>query len=253
MLSVDRHKYIMEYLNVHETVTRGELSERLGVTSMTVGRDLKKLEEQGMLVLTHGGAMLPNLAEERLYTRKKGEHMNVKKRIAKEAMCGIHNGMTILLDAGTTTFEIADLLRNSNLSNLTVITVDLYIALHLYQCSNIKLIILGGEILAETGAATGVMAIKQLEQFNADIAFMGTAAITDDYYLSVPTERKVFLKKMMRQVSAKTVLVADQSKFGRKKLYKSVRLDAFDHVITDYKFSEEELSQLGLENKITIV
>ena len=179
--------------------------------------------------------------------------MNVKKRIAKEAMCGIHNGMTILLDAGTTTFEIADLLRNSNLSNLTVITVDLYIALHLYQCSNIKLIILGGEILAETGAATGVMAIKQLEQFNADIAFMGTAAITDDYYLSVPTERKVFLKKMMRQVSAKTVLVADQSKFGRKKLYKSVRLDAFDHVITDYKFSEEELSQLGLENKITIV
>ncbi len=156
MLSVDRHKYIVDYLNMHETVTRGELAERLGVTSMTIGRDLKKLEEQGLLMLTHGGAMLPSLAEERLYTRKKGEHMDVKKRMAQEAMASIHNGMTILLDAGTSTFEIADLLKTSKLSDLTVITVDLYIALHLYQCSNIKLIILGGEILAETGAATGV-------------------------------------------------------------------------------------------------
>lgn len=254
MLSIDRQKYIMEYLHKKETVTSGELAQKLNVTLMTIGRDLKILEKQGFLVRSYGGAVLPDrLAEEKLYTRKKEEHLAVKKRIAAEAMKEIHSGMTLVLDAGTTTFEIADLLKKSSLKNLTVITDDLYIAIHLYQKKGIQVIMLGGEILAETGASIGGFSIQQLQHYNADISFIGSSSITEDFYLTVPTETKVFLKQTMTQIGAKKVLIADKSKFGSKKLYKVSSLSTFDLVITDYVFTPDVLKRLGLEDKIKSV
>ena len=81
---------------------------------MTIGRDFKKLEEKGLIIQTHGGAALPEfLMEEKKYERKKEEHTEIKRRIAKKIFQKIQSNMTIILDAGTTTYELATLLANS--------------------------------------------------------------------------------------------------------------------------------------------
>jgi DeoR family fructose operon transcriptional repressor len=251
MLAIDRRKQIMNYLTENETATRQELAEALAVTPMTIGRDFKKLEKEGLLETTHGGAMLPmDLAEEFLYKSKKHENKEVKTKIAIQAMSLIHDGMTIVLDAGTTTFEIADAIKKSHFKHLTVITCDLYIGLHLYQCEGIRVILLGGEVLKKTGAVASEISVKQLEMYNADITFTGISSVTQDYALSVPLESKVFLKRMLIHSSKVSVLVVDKSKFGKKKLFRAANLSDFTYVITDYKFTDDEMAKYKLRDKI---
>ena len=87
--------------------------------------------------------------------------------------------MTIILDAGTTTYELAFLLKNSSLKNICVITNDLYIALELYQKKEIKVLLLGGEVLSETGSTATIFSLQQIEGYNADIAFLGVSSISE--------------------------------------------------------------------------
>ena len=106
MLSMERHQYILRYLEENGNSTRKELAKLLNVTIMTIGRDFKKLEEKGLIIQTHGGAALPEfLMEEKKYERKKEEHTEIKRRIAKKIFQKIQSNMTIILDAGTTTYE----------------------------------------------------------------------------------------------------------------------------------------------------
>ena len=85
MLSMERHQYILRYLEENGNSTRKELAKLLNVTIMTIGRDFKKLEEKGLIIQTHGGAALPEfLMEEKKYERKKEEHTEIKRRIAKK-------------------------------------------------------------------------------------------------------------------------------------------------------------------------
>lgn len=85
MLSSERYQFIIRYLESHKSVTRKELADLLAVSSMTIGRDLKKLEEKGYLLCTYGGAILPNsLVEEKKYDRKKEENREIKKALLKK-------------------------------------------------------------------------------------------------------------------------------------------------------------------------
>lgn len=251
MLSSDRFQFIVKYLEEKKSVTRKELVDLLKVTPMTIGRDLKKLEEKGYLICTYGGAILPNsLVEEKKYSRKKEENSEVKKLIAKKALSQIHSNMTIILDAGTTTYELACFISKAPIKNLRVITNDLYIALELYQKENIHVLLLGGEILSETGATATIFSVEQIENYNADVAFLGISSITDTFDVTVPTEVKAILKRTMMKISEKSILLVDDSKFGKKKLYKVANLKNFTHIITNHCFTKKELQQYSLEEKI---
>lgn len=244
MISIDRKKFILDYLQQHETVASSVLVKTLGVTAMTIGRDLKQLEEKGLLVRTHGGAMLPGyLVEETSYAKKKVRDIEVKRRIAKAALQQVHAGMTVFLDAGTTTFEIAELLKMEASANITVVTNDLHIGVHLYSQTKVRTILLGGTILPETGAVAGAMAMEQLAHYGIDLAFIGTSAVTDDFFLVVPTESKCVFKHRLLEMSANSVLVVDRSKFRKKKLYKAAHMSEFDCVITDYPFTKTEIKR----------
>lgn len=251
MLAVDRYRYILNYLGEKKSVTRKELASLLYVTVMTIGRDLKKLEEKGFLICTYGGAILPNsLIEEKKYDRKKEENREIKKEIAKEAFEYIHSNMTIILDAGTTTYELARLLVQSSYKNIQIITNDLYIALELYRKEHIRVLLLGGEIIAETGATATMFSMEQMQNYNADIAFLGISSISQNFDLTVPTEVKSLFKRTMMKISEKSILLVDKSKFNKKKLYKVENLKAFTKVITDYSFSQKEIEEYSLEKKI---
>lgn len=251
MLSAERYQFIINYLEKNSNATRKELSKLLNVSTMTIGRDFKKLEENGLLIQTHGGATLPGfLIEEKKYERKKEEHKEIKKKIAKEIFQKIHSNMSIILDAGTTTYELANLLSNSFLKNICIITNDLYIALELYQKEGIKVILLGGEVSSETCSTATIFSLRQLEEYNADIAFLGVSSISEFFDLTVPTEVKAFLKRTMMKISKESILLVDSSKFQKKKLYKFANLKNFDYIVTNYAFSKEEIEKYNLKKKI---
>ena len=166
MISADRQKLILEYLRQKETVLSSALAKEFGVTLMTIGRDLKQLEEKGLLVRTHGGAMLPGFMEaETSYAKKKSSAIEVKRRLAAAALPFLHPGMTLFLDAGTTTYEIAEQLVSEKINDLTVITNDLRIALLLYPSKELRTIMLGGRILRETGGVAGALAAEELASY----------------------------------------------------------------------------------------
>ena len=254
MLSMERHQYILRYLEENGNSTRKELAKLLNVTIMTIGRDFKKLEEKGLLIQTHGGATLPGfLMEEKKYERKKEEHTEIKRKIAKNIFQKIQSNMTIILDAGTTTYELATLLANSSLKNICVITNDLYIALELYQKEDIRVLLLGGEVSSETGSTATVFSLQQIEGYNADIAFLGVSSISEFFDLTVPTEIKAFLKRTMMKISKETILLVDSSKFQKKKLYKFANIKNFDYIVTDYNFSKEEIEKYHLKKKVITI
>ena len=202
MISADRQKLILEYLRQKETVLSSALAKEFGVTLMTIGRDLKQLEEKGLLVRTHGGAMLPGFMEaETSYAKKKSSAIEVKRRLAAAALPFLHPGMTLFLDAGTTTYEIAEQLVSEKLNDLTVITNDLRIALLLYPSKELRTIMLGGRILRETGGVAGALAAEELASYVIDLAILGTSAVTDDLYLVVPTEAKMMFKRQAMKKS----------------------------------------------------
>ena len=241
MLSMERHQYILRYLEENGNSTRKELAKLLNVTIMTIGRDFKKLEEKGLLIQTHGGATLPGfLMEEKKYERKKEEHTEIKRKIAKNIFQKIQSNMTIILDAGTTTYELATLLANSSLKNICV-------------KEDIKVLLLGGEVSSETGSTATVFSLQQIEGYNADIAFLGVSSISEFFDLTVPTEIKAFLKRTMMKISKETILLVDSSKFQKKKLYKFANIKNFDYIVTDYSFSKEEIEKYHLKKKIITI
>lgn len=252
MISADRQKMILKSLRKNETVLSSALAKELGVTVMTIGRDLRQLEEKGLLVRTHGGAMLPGFMEkETLYAQKKVSAIDIKKRIAEAAMRFIHPGMTLFLDAGTTTYEIAEQILKEKINDLTVITNDLRIALLLYPAKEIHTIILGGTVLNATGAVAGAVAAEQIKRYVIELAILGTSAVTNDFYLVVPTEAKMLFKKKVVDQSEVSILVTDHTKFHKKKSYKAAALREFDYIITDYQ--EDDILHAGFKKKLIIV
>ena len=121
---------ILTYLTAHDRTSVGELSDRLGVSEVTVRKDLDQLEAQGMLTRFHGGAIVSGRGRlERYFAAREQEHLDEKRRIAGAAATLIQSGQRIFLDASTTALQIARLIKDRE--DLCVVTNGLYTALEL--------------------------------------------------------------------------------------------------------------------------
>ncbi|WP_058485011.1 DeoR/GlpR family DNA-binding transcription regulator [Defluviitalea phaphyphila] len=251
MLPIERRKYIMDKLNLNGSVKVEELAKEMNVTPMTVRRDLDKLEAEDLLKRTHGGAVLStSLYFEEEYDVKKEKNIEIKKKIAQSASELIKGPSTIFLDAGTTTYELANILKNRN--DLVIITGDLKIASLLYRTEN-EVHFLGGKLEKKTGAVLSVEWNTFIERINIDYAFLGGSAITNQYYLTTPTFEKAKLKSKLIELADKSVLLVDESKFGVKSLVKIAHIKDFDVIITNKVFNNEfmkELKEKGVEVRL---
>lgn len=246
VFNAEREAYIVEKLKNQRRVLTNELSEELDVAPMTIRRDLLKLEQQGVLQKVHGGAvLLDSLLKERAYGEKKRIRTSQKRTIAAEALQLVKPGSTILLDAGTTTFEMASLLKE--MPGVHVVTSDLHIALELCGAEG-KLFFIGGEIEKELGRAKGAKVHQFLSDIHVDTVFLGISAISDDYILGSHTIDNAELKRNMLKCGSKRVLLADKSKFGIKAFAQIGPLNLVDILITDNTFNERDLKYLETEN-----
>ncbi|MDK2824576.1 MAG: hypothetical protein PWP71_2494 [Clostridia bacterium] len=238
MLPEERRIKIINVLKENGKVEVEELSQKLKVSPMTIRRDLAYLEEKGIVLRTHGGAVYSNILNYEIpYINKEVINKAEKERIGKKAAEFVKEGQSIILDAGTTCLEVAKNLKYTK--DITVITNDIKIAIELYTNSNIKVFCTGGLVQSNVGALIGNYAEEFIQSINVDYAFIGVSSIDEEYMVSTPTVEKSFLKKKMIQSANKSVLLADHSKFNKRSLAKICSISEVDILITDSLLDEK--------------
>ncbi|QIQ22409.1 DeoR/GlpR family DNA-binding transcription regulator [Zophobihabitans entericus] len=228
----------MDYLKEHNLVTVEDLVIATDASPATIRRDLIKLSEQGAISRTHGGVSLNRFIPVQPTTHEK-IHKNIaeKRAIADIAASFVNSGDSIVLDAGTTTLEIA---RRLTHLPLRVITADLHIALFLSEFKQIEVTIIGGKIDDSSQSCIGEHGRLLLRQINPDIAFVSCNSWSLDKGITAPTEEKALIKASIAEKANRIVLVADSSKYGSYSLFSSVPLTKFTDIVTGNKLQPED-------------
>ncbi|NCT89625.1 DeoR/GlpR transcriptional regulator [Cellulomonas sp. APG4] len=232
MYATERQQEILGRARRDGRVEVKELAEALDVTPETVRRDLTALERRALLRRVHGGAIpVERLGIEPAVSDREGRMAGQKERIAKAALDEVPEGGAIILDAGTTTIRLAEMLPTDR--ELTVVTHGLPVAMVLATRSNITLHLLGGTVRGRTLAAVGPWAERSMQDVFADVAFLGTNGITAERGLTTPDLAEAGVKRALVAAARRTVVLTDHTKFGRADFAQVAPLSAVDTVITD--------------------
>jgi DeoR family fructose operon transcriptional repressor len=228
-----------------------DVAERFGVTTETVRRDLALLERAGMLRRVHGGAVpigALSLVEPGLGERH-GTRTEQKRKIAAAALDLLPDvDGSVLLDGGSTTAALADLLPAER--RLLVATNSVPIAARLSAAPGVALHVLGGRVRGITQTAVGESTVRALENLRLDVAFLGANGITARHGFSTPDETEAATKQAMARAAQRTVVLADSSKLGREHLVRFAPVEDVDVLVTDADADPEailELRTAGIE------
>jgi DeoR/GlpR family transcriptional regulator of sugar metabolism len=169
---------------------------------------------------------------------------DAKAAIARQAAQQVHDGDTVILDSGSTTYEVAVALRKHR--ELSVITNDLRISTYIASLRGFRLLVTGGELLGSVYTLVGDHAVEFLGSYAADWAFLGADAIDTHSGVTNTNTLEVPVKRAMIKAARTAVVVADSSKFGRRALAKVAGLDEIDFVVTDPDLPGETAEHWGI-------
>ncbi len=252
MLIDERRQHILGLLQSDGRVLVAELSSQLGISQITIRKDLDHLEAKGLIQRTHGGALPvqtgalfdPSLQE------KQKQHSHEKQRIAAAAARLVQEGQCVMLDSGTTTTAIAQALRR--FSQLTVITNAVNIAAELAG-TNFEVILTGGTLRKNSFSLVGPLAEDVLEEMHADILFLGVDGFDIEIGVTTPNVLESRVNRAMVKAARRVVAVCDSTKFGRRSLSRIVSPAAIHQVITDKNVPQQIVEALQSQNiEITI-
>jgi DeoR family transcriptional regulator, aga operon transcriptional repressor len=239
LLLLERHRVITELVERKGQVTVAELSKTFAVSEVTVRSDLELLAQRGALVRSHGGGIRRRDNDEIPIAVKQIQRHEEKVRIAKAALQFIRDGDVIILDSGSTTAEIAQLLVTTPFKHLTVITNGLNVAMILANVTYVQVIMLGGEIRKTSFSMAGSQAELALENLHVDTLFMGVDSIDPDIGLMTPHAQEAQLNRKMIACARKVVAITDSTKFHMRSLRVICKLDQVDTLITDSELGED--------------
>ncbi len=238
MYAPERHQQILDTARTNGRVDVAGLARELLVTPETVRRDLTALERRGVLRRVHGGAIpVERLGIEPGVADRESHAAGQKDRIARAALDELPEGGSVILDAGTTTARLAQLLPTDR--ELTVVTHSIPVASVLISRPNISLHLLGGVVRGRTMAAVGEWTKAQIAEVFADVAFMGTNGISVERGLTTPDLAEAGVKRALIDAARRTVVLADHTKFGREDFARVAPLSEIDTVITDVELDVE--------------
>jgi DeoR family fructose operon transcriptional repressor len=232
MFTAERKTKILELLQVQNKVNVADLASEFEVSGATIRSDLRQMHAQGLIVRTHGGAILKSGTTAELHTAQKlDRNMEQKKRIAEAALQLVRDGDSLILDTGTTTLELARLLYRKG--DLTVITNDLEIALMLEKHPSAKIYLLGGLIRKMFHCTLSSPGKPLMDGIIVNKAFMGTNAFSLDKGALTPDIGQAETKKAMIQCAQEIILVCDSSKIGKVSLAQFTKTEDINILITD--------------------
>jgi DeoR family transcriptional regulator of aga operon len=233
MLAAQRQARIVQHLQEDGFVEIARLSTDLGVDRSTVRRDLHALEQRGLVRRSRGGALAgPATGEADIpYAVKRVRQTPAKAAIAAYAAQLVGPSEAVLLDSGSTTFQLARALRQRN--DISVVTNDLNVAMCLAESPGIQLVVTGGILLESVYALVGPRTVAGLRELHVDRAFLGADAIHHEDGITNVTFVEVEVKRAMIEAARKVVVLADATKFGHRALAPVCNLDATDLIVTD--------------------
>lgn len=247
MNAVRRKIKILDLLKEQESVEVEQLTKLFGVSKVTVRGDLDDLERKGMLIRTHGGAMLPeNLELVRVLANTLEEHKAEKFSICQRALDFIEPGMNIIIDSGSTTVHLAKLIQGLN---LTVVTNSVLVLQELMNSETVELLMAGGMLRKPSLSFMGEPASYVFDQIHADILFLGSSGFSIDRGITCTNIIEAKTKKHMIQNASKVVLLADSTKLEKMFIANVCDWDSIDYFITDSLPPEaiEQLSARGVK------
>lgn len=246
MLPRQRQTYILGRVREDGGVRVGDLARELGVSDMTVRRDLELLEKQGLLEKVHGGAtaVSGSAVFEPGFAAKSVLQEVEKAAIAEAAIRLVSPGMAIGISAGTTTHELAR--RIVDVPGLTVVTNSFSVAdtLHRAAASDCTVILTGG-IRTPSDALVGPFAVAAIRTIHVDVLFMGVHGMDPHSGFTTPNILEGETNRALVEAARRLVVVADHTKWGVVGISSMARLDEADTVITDDGISPEARGILG--------
>jgi len=233
MIAEERKALLIKKLREDGYVQVTDLAAELQISSATIRRDLIQLEKEGGCIRKRGGAVrsTQGVTMEVPYDIKKHRNIEAKNRIAHEALNLIENGDTVLLDAGSTTYTLANLLHHKD--RLTVVTHDLNIAVKLAANPNINLICTGGIARANVFTLQGPQVADFIRTLRVDKSFIGADAIHADGTIGNVNIEEVPIKQALIQAANQVILLTDSSKFEVTGFAKVCDIGEVDYLITD--------------------
>jgi len=246
--SLRRKEELRELLSQENQLTVAKITQTFGVSEATARRDLSELEKEGYLVRTYGGAVKSesNISFEYFFTEKQKKNILEKKLIAQEAVEMIKEGETIFIDSGSTTWQMAKILRASpnKLNKITIISNSLAVAGELSRLENLSLILLGGIFRPKLADVCGRQAEDNLRQYFVDKAFLGVDGISAERGLTTTDFLSANLEKEVIKCSKQVIALADNTKVGRSSLLSYVDINRINILITDDKTDKTELNAI---------
>jgi DeoR family fructose operon transcriptional repressor len=243
MFAEERHQKILLRARADGRVDVASLSEELAVTPETIRRDLSMLERAGHVRRVHGGAiLLERFGFEPTLSARSQTFTAEKERIAKAALEELPEAGAILLDAGTTTRQLAGLIPIDR--ELLVVVNSPAIAMALVDRPNLTVMMLGGRVRQRTLAVVDEWATRLLENVRVDVAFMATNGISVERGLTTPDPAEGLVKRSMMAASRRAVLLADHSKIGNDYFATFGQISDIDVFITDSGADRDLLEEL---------
>jgi DeoR/GlpR family transcriptional regulator of sugar metabolism len=232
----ERQRRVLEMLDVDGRVDVPELARVLGISEITVRRDLIELETAGYLRRVHGGAVRTvGRAFDRPYRVREGADLGVKRAIAAAAARQVADGDAIALDTGSTVLQLVDQLGEP--ANLTIVTANLRTAWAVANSRTLRrpfrLIVSGGVVREDELSMTGYSAITHFEQMRTDVAFLGVGGISVSAGLTDFNLEDAELKRVLVSSSRRVIVLADSGKIGQENFVQVAHLRAADLLITD--------------------
>ncbi len=227
-----RREQILAYLSAHDRTPVSELSQVLGVSEVTVRKDLDVLESQGVLMRVHGGAVVSGRGRLELYfAAREQEHLEEKRRIAQTAAALITSGQRIFLDASTSALQVARLIKDRE--DLVVVTNGLYTALELNFCEGITTIVVGGTMRRRSSSLVGSLNYNSVQRLRVDIGLFGARGLTARDGLMESELDEAQLKQQLVSAASLVVGIVDSSKFGVIAFSAFALPHEIDRIITD--------------------
>ncbi len=229
-----RREVILEVLAEDGNVSVSGLAKRLGVTVVTARADLATLEEEGVLVRTHGGA-LPAF-HPKIATRTR-EDKELKAPIAKAAAAEIQNGDTVIISAGTTTALMAKYLLGKR--DIHIVTNNTLVLAYARTNPQLRVTLVGGEFRSSEEGLVGPMALAALDQFHVSKTFIGIDGASVKQGFTAHFLESADLVRKMAEQADEVIVISASTKFGKPGFARILPFEGVDTLITDAQLSSE--------------
>ncbi|HEY8919726.1 MAG TPA: DeoR/GlpR family DNA-binding transcription regulator [Chitinophaga sp.] len=247
MLKEERLDYILKKLQADNKVLQTELSNDLQVSEDTVRRDLESLAQSGLLIKVRGGA-IPHSPHPYSFKERIGIHEDDKRTIAGKALSFLHDGQTIIMDGGTSTYTLVKMFP-ANL-RLTVITNSVPIAMQLMEHPSTEVILTGGRVFKSSQVTSGLDTIRMLEKVRADICFLGVCSLHPTAGITGIDLGEAEVKHSMIRSGSRVMALATIDKMGTAEPFKVCDITELDTIITDRVNEEVMQPYLNLGIKV---